>query len=334
MNKVVAYTKLLRLPGIGALGISTVIAALTVNVSNFIDLCIVFAIGAIACVFGFIVNDYIDVELDGLVDVLKEKPLVSGAVSKKNVLMIAFCMIFLSFLLLFILWYGKTIDYYKFLALLCLIIAGFLGSTYDVYGKKIIGSDFLVALSVGLIFLFGALAFGKPETITWIVFVLTFNNILYMNAIQNGIKDADHDSTMGVKNIALSLGVHVKGVHLTIPPAFQTFGMGIRLCSVVFLFSPFLFFHYTYNPWQMVVLTIFTMLFLFVDVKLLTMKIFDRNKIRKNIGIQSFLSYSLVPLMLISIIGLNRSVLLIFIPILWYLAFTPLIGEKLFKPRM
>jgi 4-hydroxybenzoate polyprenyltransferase len=334
MNKLVAYAKLLRLPGIGVLGISTVIAALTVGVVDLVDLCIVFLIGAIACVFGFIVNDYTDVELDGLVDELKEKPLVSGVISKKAVLMISFFLIFISFLLITILWYGQTIDYYKFLALLCIFSAGILGSIYDLYGKKIIGSDFLVAISVALIFLFGALAFDKPEIVTWIIFVLTFNNLLYMNAIQNGIKDADHDSKMGVKNIALSSGVKVKDVNLTIPQAFKAFGMGIRLCSAVLLFSPFIFFHYTYYVWQIVLLTIFTVLFLFIDVKFLTMKTFDRNKIRKIIGIQSFLSYSLVPLMLIPIIGMRYSAILIIFPISWYVAFTPLIREKLFKPRM
>jgi len=64
------------------------------------------------------------------------------------------------------------------------------------------------------------------------------------------------------------------------------------------------------------------------------MKTFDRNKIRKIIGVQSFLRYSLVPIMLISVIGVNYSIILIVFPILWYIIFTPVLGEKLFKPRM
>jgi hypothetical protein len=64
------------------------------------------------------------------------------------------------------------------------------------------------------------------------------------------------------------------------------------------------------------------------------MKIFDRSKIRKIIGIQSFLRYSLVPIMLIPIIGTLPSVILIIFPIAWYILFTPLLGEELFKPRM
>ena len=203
MDKIGAYAKLLRLPGVGALGIPTVIGALTVGVTDFFDLMIVFFIGALACVFGFLLNDYTDVELDKLVDVLHEKPLVSGYVSKKTALFISICMIFLSFLLVSILWYGEVFDHFKFAGIISLVLAGFLGTIYDVYGKKLVGSDFLVAVSVAFVFLFGALAFDKPNIITWIIFVLTFNNILYMNAIQNGIKDADHDYKMDVKNIAL-----------------------------------------------------------------------------------------------------------------------------------
>ena len=64
MNKIAAYAKLLRLPGIGALGIPTVIGALTVGVTDLYNLILVFIIGAIACVYGFVLNDYADIELD------------------------------------------------------------------------------------------------------------------------------------------------------------------------------------------------------------------------------------------------------------------------------
>ena len=334
MNKIAAYIKLLRLPGIGALGIPTVIGALTVGVTDIYNLILVFIIGAIACLYGFVLNDYADIELDKLVDVLHKKPLVSGEVSKKCALITTIFLMLLAFLFVSILWYGLAIDIYKFMAIMCMIIAGFLGSIYDLYGKRIIGSDFLVALSVAFVFLFGALSFGKPNVITWIIFVLTFNNLLYMNAIQNGIKDADHDYKMGVNNIALYSGVKVKGDTLFVPPSFKAFGMGIRLFSAILLFSPIIFFNYSYYLWQIIILAVFTVIVLFISTRLLTMKTFDRNKIRKIIGVQSFLRYSLVPIMLISIIGVTYSVILIIFPIAWYIIFTPFIGEKLFKPRM
>ncbi|MCX6661110.1 MAG: hypothetical protein NTY91_01000, partial [Euryarchaeota archaeon] len=200
------------------------------------------------------------------------------------------------------LYFEKPIDTQKLIAIICIILAGILGSVYDLYGKKIVGSDFLVSISMSLVFLFGALSFGLPTIITWIVFILTFNQAIHMNAVEGGIKDADHDYKMGVTNIALSSGVKVVGNNLFIPNNFKAFGFGIRLFSAVLLFAPFVFFGYHYYPWQIILLAVLTFILLALSVKFLTMKIFDRSKIRKIIGIQSFLRYSLVPIMLIPII--------------------------------
>ena len=334
MKKIAAYAKLLRLPGIGALGTTTLIGALTVGVYDVIDLCIVFLIGSLSAVFGFLLNDYADVELDNLVDDLKKKPLVSEDVSKRSALMIGILLILLTFFLISLLYYEKPIDTNKFIAISCIILAGILGSIYDLYGKKIIGSDFLVSISMSFVFLFGALSFAQPTIITWIIFILTFNQAIHMNAVEGGIKDADHDYKMGVTNIALSSGVKVDGTTLFIPNSFKTFGFGIRLFSAVLLFTPFVFFGYPYYLWQIILLAVLTFILLALSVKFLTMKIFDRSKIRKIIGIQSFLRYSLVPIMLIPIIGTLPSVILIIFPIVWYILFTPLLGEELFKPRM
>ncbi|MBN1168265.1 UbiA family prenyltransferase [Candidatus Woesebacteria bacterium] len=334
MKKVAAYAKLLRLPGIGALGTTTLIGALTVGVTDLVDLSIVFLVGSLSAVFGFLLNDYADVELDNLVDDLKKKPLVSGDVSKRSALMIGIFLILLTFFLISLLYYEKPLDTYKFIAINCIILAGILGSVYDLFGKRIIGSDFLVSISMSFVFLFGALSFGQPTVITWIIFILTFNQALHMNAVEGGIKDADHDYKMGVTNIALSSGVKVDGNALFIPPTFKAFGFGIRLCSAVLLFTPFVFFGYDYYLWQIILLAVLTFILLVLSVKFLTMKIFDRSKIRKLIGIQSFLRYSLVPIMLIPIIDILPSVILIFFPIVWYIVFTPLLGEELFKPRM
>ena len=139
---------------------------------------------------------------------------------------------------------------------------------------------------------------------------------------------------MGVKNIALISGVKVNGDKIFIPLQFKIFGMGIRSFSVFLLFVPFIFYGYGYYIWQLIMLAIATIGVIYFSVKLLTIKTFDRNIIRKYISIQSFLRYSLVPLMLISVIGTMYSIILIVFPIAWYIGFAPLLGEKLFKPRM
>ena len=334
MNKAVAYAKLLRLPGLGGLAIPPVIGALSVGVFDIYSLLLLFIIGAFASIYGFILNDYADVELDKLVKELHGRPLVSGAVSRINAIAISVFCIFFAFLFIFILWYGQTFDEYKFAAVLCIFLAGILGSIYNLYGKKIVGSDFLVALSVAFVFLFGALSFGEPTIFTWIIFILTFNNLLHMNAVEGGIKDADHDYIMGVKNIALESGVKVDGKNVFIPLSFKSFGMGIRFFSAFLVFVPFVFFEYDYYLWQIVILAAAALGVILVSAKLLSIKTFDRTTIRRYIALQSFLRYSLVPLLLVRSIGIFPSVLLIAFPILWYILLAPLLGEKLFRPRM
>jgi len=335
MNKVAAYARLLRIPGLGGLAIPIVIGALTVNSGlDIYNLLILFTIGALASIYGFVLNDYIDIGVDKLSKELHGRPLISGEISPQTAVGIScFCVIF-AFLFIFVLFYGEVIEGFRFAAILCIVIAWLLASIYDFYGKKIAGSDFLVALSVSFVFLFGALSIGKPTLFTWIIFLLTFNNLLHMNAVEGGIKDADHDYLMGVKNIALSSGVKVDGNKIFIPLHFKSFGMIIRIFSSILLIAPFVFFGAKFYSWQIVVLIIAIIGVLYFSVKLLSIKTFDRNIIRKYIAMQSFLRYSLVPIMLISTIGLLYSIILIIFPIGWYILFTPLSGEKLFKPKM
>lgn len=334
MKKIVAYARLLRIPGIGGLAIPPVIGALTVGVFDLYQLTLLFMIGALAALYGFILNDYADIEVDKLCKDLKGKPLVSEDISRKTALIICIFFILLTFLLIGILWYNQTIDRFKFGALLSIFLAGTLGSTYNFYGKRFVGSDFLVAISMAFVFLFGALSFGEPTVVTWIIFILTFNNLLHMNAVEGGVKDSDHDPIMGVKNIAISLGIQVKENKILIPNKFKALSLGIRSSSAILLFIPFVFYGYPYYTWQMIILIIAIIGVFLLSIKLISIKEFDRNKIRKYIAGQSFLRYSLVPIMLISIIGLTNSIILIFFPIVWYIIFVPLLGEKMFKPRM
>lgn len=335
MGKISEYFVLLRFPGLGGLAIPPVIAALTVGNFDLFTLFLLFLLGAYSSIFGFVLNDFVDVEVDKKSEDLKKRPLVSGTISKQAALWICFTCIMLTMLTFFFLFYGKEITYLRFISIICILVAWLLGSIYDVYGKKIFASDTLVALSVSFIFLTGVFAVNKQPTLfTWIIFVLTFNNLFHMNAVEGGIKDADHDVLMDVNNIALRSGVTVDGTSLHIPFKFKLLAMMVRLSSIFLLFIPFLFFDEPYVLWQLIVLALASIGVLFFSVKLLSLTHFDRNIIRKYISIQSFLRYSLVPLMLLSIIGIIPALILIFLPILWYLVFTPLTGVKLLRPRM
>ena len=330
---VAAWVKLLRLPGLGGLAIPPVFGALTVGVTDAWSLLILFLIGCMVAIYGFVLNDYADVKLDGLIPELRDKPLVSGAISRTSAVLVCFVTMILAFFLAALLWHGTVLSDRKLAALSMYAVAWGLGTVYNLYGKKIAGSDLFVALAMAVTFLFGALAFAQPTLLTWVVFVLTFNQTLHMNAVEGGIKDADHDPLMGVSNLARVAGVSVHGQRVMIPPSFQVFGMGIRLTSVAVVFVPFMY-DLSYELWQLALLVVMLAVVLFIEVRLLRLQQFDRSLIRKLIAGASFLRYAVVPVMLMGEIGILAGVGLAVLPIAWYVAFSPLTGIRAFQPEM
>jgi len=332
-SSLAAYVKLLRLPGLGGLAIPPVFGAISVGVYGLSQLSLLFFIGSMAAIFGFVLNDYADVELDGLIRELRNKPLVSGLVSRKAAITVCFVTMVLTFMLSFVLWRGEVLTDRHLAALSMIVWAWLLGTIYNLYGKRIIASDLFVALAMSFLVLFGALAFDAPGVLTWTIFVLTFNQTLHMNAVEGGIKDADHDHLMGVTNLALASGVSVTGNRLYIPRMFRVFGMGIRMCSVLVVFVPFYYGidHYT---WQLVVLAGMLAGVLYIEVQLLSLTSFDRTRIRKLIAAASFLRYAVVPVMLMAVIGVAGGLALAVLPVAWYLVFIPLTGVRPFQPEM
>lgn len=336
-NLVADYARLMRLPGLGGLSIAPVFGAISLFSSQFTvslqDLGLLFLVGIFSAIYGFVLNDYIDVEVDRLSQELSERPLVKGTISKRTALIICILCIIGAFTIIFFFFYRNHPSFY--LGILSIILSAVLGSLYNIFGKKIIGSDFLVALSEAFLVLFGVFMVSPDGSLTifsWLIFLLTFNQVLYLNAVDGGIKDADHDVLMNVKNIALTSGVVVTAEkQLHIPTSFKSFGLGIRIFSACLVFIP-IFYGIHYAWWNLGLLLVIVGCVIYGSAKLLSTKIFDRKQMRKSISIQTFLRYFYVPLMLLPIIGALSAFLLIIFPFVWYLLFTPLIGGKIFQP--
>ena len=333
-HTIIEYAKLLRLPGLGGLAIPPIFGALSVGMYDLNSLVILFVIGALSAIYGFVLNDYADVQLDSLIPELKDKPLVKGVLTRKTAVAVSIFSVILTFFFTFLLWKGETLTNHRFAAMGCLVLAGLLGSIYNLYGKKIIASDFLVSTSMSLVFLFGALSFSNNLGIlSWAIFFLTFNQAFHMNAVEGGLKDADHDYLMGVKNIALRLGVRVEVDTIFVPIHFKVLGVGIRLFSILLVFLPFLY-GIDFYLWQIFLLVALLSIILFIEKRLLYRSVFNRTDIRKLIAGANFLRYMVVPIMIIGHIGIIRGSILVFLPIIWYLFFTPLLGIRLFQPEM
>lgn len=330
------YLRLMRLPGAVTVAIPLLLGALSVNVTSRAKLVPLFIIGVLSGIYGLLFNDYIDAELDALSQDLSKRALVKGTISKnaaKSIIIGCFCAVYI---LVFVFFYRNNVLFFSGLA--CLIGADVLGVIHNAFGKRLIGTDFLLACAHSLYLLFGALIViqdEKPGLLTWVFFVLVFCQLVYDNAVLGGIKDADHDSFNKVKNIALSSGVRVHSDKtMVIPFRFQVFGIGVRFLSCVIIFLPFMLNIISYDSWQILVFFILVILLIFTTIRMVTLKLFDRAFIRRLILLQEFLWYPAISLLLMPIIGFFPTLLLILLPGLWYVVFSVAIGGKILEPGL
>ena len=75
------YAKLARSFNMALTGMSPVFGALAMHEFDPVRLLILFLLGCGAHIFGFVLNDYIDIRIDKHSDELSERPLVSGTIT-------------------------------------------------------------------------------------------------------------------------------------------------------------------------------------------------------------------------------------------------------------
>ena len=176
---------------------------------HWADLVLLFVAGACLHIFGFVLNEWADIEVDRASEDLKDKPLVSGAVSPRAALTGAVVAGALGFVPLLVVstsvWplamYGAAL--------------AFMGS-YDLWGKSA-PLDHLLAASLSALLLAGIAASGafdagsgRHRLILLGLLALQYLQNLFQNAIEGGIKDADHDAKAGARTFATVTGTHVE----------------------------------------------------------------------------------------------------------------------------
>ena len=307
------YIKLTRPFNLALTGIAPVLGALSVNENNLFSLFVLFIIGCLSHIYGFVFNDYIDVKIDKKSGELIERPLVSGAIKRKNALFFAVVSMILSWILALYFFSSP----YNFLMLISILIfADILATIYNFVSKKTPGMDFFVGGAVFFLIIFGAATVSLDLTrFAIIVAFIGSTQVLFMNMVNGGLKDIDHDCVAGGKTVAVALGVKVEKGKMTTPNSFRIVAYSIAVIHLFLVFTPFIFLGVVYSAWQIIILIILSAITLYFVTKMLTMKIFIRKNVRKNIGLHVIFMYALAPVMMMS---LN--------PYIGFLAFVPPIG--------
>jgi len=304
------YLKLSRSFNAGLTGIAPVLGAISMHEYRLLPLFLLFLVGFFGHVYGFVVNDIMDLGIDKLSDELKDRPLVSGKISKKAAWIFAILSMIFSFLIAIFL----AIHYYSFFSFPLLILSALFITIYDVISKKYPAMDVFVAGGIFLLILYGAASVSPNLTsLAWIVCGLGTIQVLFMQFIAGGLKDAEHDYKARAKTLAIFLGVKCEDKKLFIPFSFKALAYVIQIIDIILLLIPLLFiFELKDSIIQIVILIPLCIAMLLISKKLLEMREFDRDKARKLIGGHYYINFSLVPIMLTV---LNPYIgLLVFVP--------------------
>jgi 4-hydroxybenzoate polyprenyltransferase len=295
------YLKLARSFNVGLTALAPVLGAVAMQKFELLHLLLLFLIGFFGHSYGFALNDILDLKIDKTSKGIYDRPLVSKKIILRNAWIFAFSCALIFFLLaLYISW--KTNQYFPFIIL---VLSSILITIYDLISKKYPAMDIFVAGAIFLLILYGASTVSINITLlAWIVCVLGTIQVLFMQFIAGGLKDIENDFRRGAKTLAIKMGVRMERGLIKTTYSFKILAYSLQLTELFLLFTPFFLIfspiklsHYL----QFVALIFFALLMLFISYKLLNLKRFERNRVRKLIGSHFQINYLLVPIMLMAL---------------------------------
>lgn len=290
------YLKLSRSFNAGLTAIAPVLGALSNGEENLFYLFLFFLVGFFGHCYGFALNDIIDYKIDKLADGLEDRPLVSGRISLRKAWIFTIFMFIISFIIAGFVSY----IYSNYTSLIIIALSAISITVYDIISKKYPAMDIFVAGGIFLLILYGAFTVNMSlSLLSIIVSILGTLQVLFMQFIAGGLKDAEHDYNANAKTLAIKLGVRVKDREMFIPNSFKVLAYSLQLIYLFFLFYPFYsIFSFKENLVQIILISFLALIMLYISHLLLIQKKFFRDKMRKYIGMHYYINFSLVPLML------------------------------------
>jgi 4-hydroxybenzoate polyprenyltransferase len=328
--KLIAYFRLLRLHAGASEAVLILLGALLMGLRDIFFSCILFFIGLFYHIYGYVLNDYADVDTDKTSLDLIKKPLVSGIISKNHALIISIGALIAAYVLVFL--YFRVLIPLGFFTLAIL-----LGGIYDIYGKKVPGfSDFIIAGSLMFAFFFGASTFSIDfSNVIFIVDLLIFFAIVFVNVVEGGLKDVDHDYLSGGKTLAIILGVRVVEGRLMITKKFVVVAYGLIAVCYGLLFLLFIqpgidLFNNKFV--QLTIVFVLLVVILLACYRFLHLSVFDRSKIKRHYAIINALAGVVLFIALYPLLGIEILVILLALPVTWYVVFNIVLYGKPLQP--
>lgn len=331
-KKILGYLRLVRIQGAAATAAAVIIPALIMGQRDLFLLSIIFTVGVLSHIFTAVHNEYLDIKVDEKSVDLQEKPLVSGAIPKEHALYITAMVAILSYIL-------TIVFFLSFYTLSFLTLALFLGGLYNFFGKKIPEFGTILGASALFIFLYGAstVSIQFPNLIYIAAFAI-FLHIVFNTTVDGGLKDVDHDFLSGAKTSVMRLGVKVKNGKILVTKKFIAYAFGIKLAFIGLIllvgFQP------EVNLWYSTdYITQIIAIFLFIVILGTLYKFwhppdFNRPKLIRLFGVHEVASYIVAPIVIYPLLGLIITLILIFLPIIWFFVINVIAYGKPMQPQI
>lgn len=226
----------------GAIGLSTLMPLLgfgTVVVEPTTKLIVgLLGVALTYHIFGYVLNDVVDLPVDRLQPQRQKSPLVRGAISPSQALLLALLQLPLMFGIAW--WLGASLPSYIALGIgvVCTVI-------YDLWGKKTAVpplTDLVQGIAWGMLALFGALATNAPLTLeTWLVTAYVALFIVQVNGVPASLRDLETDREAGLITTALYFNAKpLPNQGFVLSKQLKLYSVGVQT-AVFLLFIPLLF---------------------------------------------------------------------------------------------
>jgi 4-hydroxybenzoate polyprenyltransferase len=186
--------------------------------------------------FGYVLNDIVDLPVDRTHPLRQLYPLVMGTISPRVALMMVLAQIPLATALTLQL-NPQPLAYGALSAAFCLV------AFYDVCGKRSsypVFLDLIQGLGCCALVLFGAYAVGgRPNQLTVVICSAVAVYAVLINGVHGGLRDLANDVAHGVHTTPIFLGVRPVPSGITIPRRFVAYALSLQVLLELLVIMPF-----------------------------------------------------------------------------------------------
>jgi 4-hydroxybenzoate polyprenyltransferase len=322
---IIEFAKLSSVHFLFLTAVIPVTGAIAMGEKDLFILTVIFLIGLAAHTFGFAFNHYVDIDVDRLGDGISKRPLPSGSISKKHAMIYILSWFFFGCIL--------TLYFFDVKLFLLYLLGITLAAIYDAYSKKIGGMDFILGASVVTGVVFGAATVSfQFSNIIYVFCVLAFLQTLNLNLIAGGLKDADHDYLINSRHLSTQLGLHAEDGVFYIPNSFKIIAYLFGFIYAFFVIVPSLLGIIHLSIILLVIIVLINVTFFFVTYKMLSLKIFDRQKVRKYVVLQFTINWSNIPILLASVAPM--AIFLLLYPVIGLVVSNAILYKTVIRPQV